>query len=268
MSDHSDRAEELIAAAAASDLSVEEQAELDALRAEDPSIEATIQELSGLLPGLRASVGQWEEATPPPSLDAAIAQLAVPHGRTVPNADTQTRQSPTPQLDESDVAVEPIRGSAGVSETPRLRSRPRRSVLALAAAACVIVGIGSTVAVQSLIESPPDGPPGTHGAVEDIAFAVEPGAVEVDGSLIAHTWGTETVLEVAGLTPGERFTVVLVAEDGRQFDSGTFFGSEVLIECRMNAAIMRDDVDRVEITADNGDVIAQAALPKAIDSGA
>ena len=181
MADHSDRTEELIAAAVASDLSALERAELDALRVQAP------------------------------------------------------------------------------------QRRPRRSLFALVAAGCVVAGAGGTLAVQQVTGAPPDGPPGTYGAVEDVAFAVQPSGVAVDGSLIAHTWGTETVLEIEGLQPGETFVVVLVAEDGEEFASGTFFGSEVLIDCRMNAAVMRDEVDRVEITADDGEIIARAQLPEAID---
>ena len=64
---------------------------------------------------------------------------------------------------------------------------------------------------------------------------------------------------------GESFAVVLVADDGEKFASGTFFGSEVLIECRMNAAVMRDDVGLVQITGDDGEVSAEAELPAAID---
>lgn len=238
MTEHHPRAEELIAAAAASDLSSEEQAELDALRAQDPSIDVTIQELGALLPGLAAAVPHWEEAEPPARLDEAVLDMPPPPA---------AAQNPAP-----------------TARRPQKREQ-RKAVFALVAAGCVVAGAGGTLAVQHIIDSPPDGPPGTYGAVEDITFSTDPGEVSVDGSLIAHTWGTETVLEIDGLEPGESFTVVLVADDGQEFASGTFFGSEVLIECRMNAAIMRDEVERVEITADDGDLIAQAELPEAID---
>lgn len=238
MTDHHPRTEELIAAAAASDLSSEEQAELDALRAQDPSIDATIEELGALLSGLTAAVPKWDEAEPPARLEEAVMGSATPPA---------AAQNP-----------------ASAAERPKRRER-RQAAFALVAAGCVVAGAGGTLAVQQIIDSPPDGPPGTYGAVEDITFSTDPGEVSVDGSLIAHTWGTETVLEIDGLEPGESFTVVLVADDGQEFASGTFFGSEVLIECRMNAAIMRDEVERVEITDDDGGLIAQAELPEAID---
>ena len=85
----------------------------------------------------------------------------------------------------------------------------------------------------------------------------------IDGSVIAHTWGTETVLEIDGLPAGDSYSVVLVGDDGVESPSGTFFGSEVTIDCRMNAAVMRDDVSTLEIRDDSGDAVAVAMLPAA-----
>lgn len=81
------------------------------------------------------------------------------------------------------------------------------------------------------------------------------------GDLVAHTWGTETVLEIAGLPAGERYAVVLVARDGDVYQSGTFLGSEVTIDCRMNAALLRPDVADVEIRDDEGVVVGVAHAP-------
>jgi len=103
------------------------------------------------------------------------------------------------------------------------------------------------------------------GASEPVSFS-DPGVgVDVDGSLVAHTWGTETVLEVDGLPVGDPFTVVLVGEDGREIESGSFLGSEVPVDCRMNGAVLREDVDRLEIRDDAGVTITAAELPE-VDS--
>lgn len=179
-------------------------------------------------------------------------------GPALPEPEGPAEQSAAPAVvvDDESRTPESPRGGSGL-----------RTKLTLAAVGCVIAGAGGTLVVQQIIDSPPDGPPGTYGAVEEASFVTEPAEVDIDGALVAHTWGTETVLEMEGLEPGVSFSVVLVADDGEEFSSGTFFGSEVLIECRMNAAIMRDDVDRVEITTDDGDLIAQADLPEAIDPG-
>lgn len=239
MTDHDDRTQELIAAAAAGDLTDAEREEFDALRAQDPGIDQTLHEFSALLPGIQAAARHWEEGSPSADLEQAVLQL--PHTESLSSA----HQTPAASADSS--------------------RRRRRAGFALAAAGCVIAGGGGTLAVQHLLDAPPEGPPGTYGAVEEVSFEGEPTGVSVDGSLIAHTWGTETVLEIDGLDAEESFAVILVAEDGQEFASGTFFGSELLIECRMNAAIMRDEVTRVEIAAEDGDLIARADLPEAID---
>ena len=80
-------------------------------------------------------------------------------------------------------------------------------------------------------------------------------------SLIAHTWGTETVLTVDGLAQGAAFTVVVVGEDGAEYESGTFLGSSVPIDCRLNAAVLREDVAAVAIRSLEGGQIAVAEVP-------
>ncbi|MBO0594464.1 hypothetical protein I2487_02210 [Nesterenkonia sp. E16_10] len=139
------------------------------------------------------------------------------------------------------------------------------------------IGVVGTLGVQTVLDSDdaapgapadglvaeePLGPPGELGAQEPVSFS-DPGAgVEVDGALVAHTWGTETVLEIDGLTPGEAFTVVLVGADGEEIESGSFLGSEVPVDCRMNGAVLREDVQRLEIRDDAGQAITAAALPE------
>lgn len=223
MPEQFNRREELIAAAAAGDLSPGEHEEFEALCAEDPSARQELRDLTELLPSLRDAASQWQE------------------------------QQPSAELGES------------VRHIPHRGVRRRRAVLAAAVAASLIAGSAITLGIQHLIEAPPDGPPGTYGVVEEVAFAGEPIDVDIDGALIAHTWGTETVLEIEGLEPGESFAVVLVSEEGDRYESGTFLGSDILIECRMNAAVMRDEVSSLEITDDVGEVVVSAELPAAID---
>lgn len=235
MSEYNEHTEQLIAAALAGDLTAEERAELDSLRAQDPSIDETLEEFGQMLPALNTAGREWKESQPPVHLDSSIALI--------------------PYDDAGHTDSEPAK--------PHLSRRP--AWLALAAAGGLILGTGGTLVTQGILDAPPDGPPGTYGAVEDITFTGESEGVSVEGDLIAHTWGTETVLEIDGVEPGQSFAVVLIAEDGEEFASGTFIGSEILIECRMNAAVMRDEVERVEITTAEGDLIASADLPAAID---
>lgn len=109
--------------------------------------------------------------------------------------------------------------------------------------------------------SPPAGAPGTLGAVEHVDFLGEPAGVAVDGDLVAHTWGTETLLTIDGLPVGEVYAVVVVDRDGVEHHSGTFLGSTVTIACAMNAAALREDVASVVIRDDDGGVVAAAQAP-------
>lgn len=225
-----DRRAELISAALAGELTPEEGAELDGLRADDPTIDAEFALLAGVTEALSA-VDRWDDAEPSAALAARIA--AMDDGRA------------------AEAPVAPIRPS---------RRRMRPLLLAVGAAACVGVGFGGGL----LLSAPPsvvEGPPGTLGALEEVAFDGAPESVDIDGALVAHTWGTETVLTVEGLATGAAFTVVVVGEDGEEFESGTFLGSSVPIDCRLNAAVLREDVAAVAIRSVDGGQIALAEVP-------
>lgn len=94
-----------------------------------------------------------------------------------------------------------------------------------------------------------------------MAFDGEPDGVEVDGDVIAHTWGAETVLSIDGLPAGEVHDVVILDAGGREWSAGTFLGSDVTISCRMNASVLREDASEVLVVAGDGTRIASADLP-------
>lgn len=221
----SDRRGELIAAAVRGDLSDAETAELRRLATSDPGLEAEIDELRAVADQV-AALRNWQSVEAGDELRACILEAANDHH------------------------------SGGVPVPGR-----SRWWLAAGAAASVAVGVVGAVAVVNVNSEPPSGPPGTLGAVEHIEFTGEPEGVTVLGDLVAHTWGTETVLEIAGLPAGERYAVVLVARDGDVHESGTFLGSTVTIDCRMNAAVLRPDVADVEIRDDAGVVVGVAHAP-------
>ena len=131
-----------------------------------------------------------------------------------------------------------------------------------AAAALVVVGAGGALGIERIVDhsSIVSGAPGTLGATEDVDFASE-GVGEVDGSVMAHTWGTEAMLTIDGLEPGQTYDVLFVDERGSTIDAGSFLGSDVEINCTMNAAIMREDVASLRIVADDGSTIRAADLP-------
>jgi hypothetical protein len=218
-----DRRGELIAAALADDLSPAETAELQAMRAADPTIDEEIALLGGLPPAIRG-VGGWQEAAPSDELARRIGRIADGHGEAAADRDDRD--------DRDDLAS-------------RRATRVRRPALLIAAPRADLA----------------TGPAGTLGAVEDVTFAGAPAGVDVEGDVVAHTWGTETVLSVDGLPAGDSFTVVVIDAAGGVHASGTMLGSAVRIDCRLNADVLREDAAAVEIRDAAGDRVAVAELP-------
>lgn len=231
MSTADERRAELVAAAVTDDLDDAERAELDALRAADPGVQVEIDELravadrfDALLPGTG-----WRDDLPSPRLEAAVVAAAGPARPATPNR--------------------------------------RRLGLVAAAVALVAVGAGGALGVQELRDdgsaqvTAPEGPPGTLGAVEPVQFAADDDPADVDAALVAHTWGTEAVLDVTGLPPGEVYDVVFLDATGAEVSAGAFLGSVVEIHCSMNAAILREDVRALRIQRPDGTVVRSAELP-------
>lgn len=242
MSDDADRRAEWIGAALAGELTPSEQAELDEACRQDPSLQREVAELQAVLGRVRDGDLDWVEANPGADLADRVAAIGEPVG-----------QSPTESAAEMPTEMSP--------HGPSWRGRVARGLVA----ACLVgAGVLGTLGYQWTVDAPPDGPPGTLGAVEPISFSGEPDGSDVEASLVAHTWGTETVLEVDGLRKGQTFEVVLVSRSGEELSSGTFIGSAATVECRMNAAIMRDEVAQVRIRS-SGDTTVRlvADLPPA-----
>ncbi|MFP7760730.1 hypothetical protein [Marisediminicola sp. LYQ134] len=236
---HDDERARLVSAAIAGELTADDERALETLRAADPGVDAEIVRLAEAATRVRA-LGGWIEHEPSVALGDRITAAV--------RADGVTPLSAVPPL---------------TAETLRRRvpgSLRRRVVLVAAAAACIALGAGSALATQAVIDAPPTGGPGTLGAIETVDFVGEPSGVQVEGSVVAHTWGTETVLEIDGLET-DRYAVVLVATDGTESESGTFLGSTALIECSMNAAVLRESVELVEIRDASGETVATAELP-------
>lgn len=239
MNDDPSRREELIAAALAGELSDEEQREYERLSAADPSMASDLAELRATASLLDRAEASWREEEPPPALAERV--LATSAGTEQGTDEVGTRRDRT---------------------RPRPSGKPASALLAGAAALLIVGGLGG-VLVQGLLDAPPTGPPGTLGAREEIEFGSAPADVLIDAALVAHTWGTETVLEVDGLPVGETFEVVLVSEDGEESSSGTFLGTEETVDCRMNAAVLRENVSQVQIQDDDGAAVATSVLPDA-----
>lgn len=265
--DAADRRAELIAAALADDLDPGERAELDRLEAHDPTVATELAELRGLLGWIGdtdlgpvdprdLAVGVAPDAEAAEAADAAALRDRVLGGLADPGtagttpdreeAPATVRGGPRAPADEAAVP-------SGASGTSRWRTR----ALALAAAAGLVLGVGGSRLVDALTDDPTleqaqeadevTGPPGTLGAVEPLSVPGVPAGSEVEAAFVAHTWGTETLLEIDGLDMGETYEVVLIGSDGTEFESGTFIATPERVVCRMNAAVLREDVQTLEI---------------------
>lgn len=236
MDDSSTRREELIVAALAGELTGDDEREFAALSAADPTMLADLEEIRGTADLISQSGIRWQETLASPDLGERIVAAASP----------------------------PTVHSLDLRRSHRDRQRRRfRPLIAAATIALILGGAVGGQGVRALFDRSVDGPPGTLGATEQVSFAKAPAGTEIKAALVAHTWGTETILDIDGFKPGETFEVILVDREGRSVGSGTFYGSKVTVSCRMNAAIMRADIKAVQIKGENGKPIT-AALPAVV----
>jgi hypothetical protein len=244
MSDEQARREALLAAALAGALDERQQSEFDLACTTDPSLLADLNELRELTRRLERADLSWEDDELPPGLADRV------FGATAVTPSVPASPFPPRQLGR------PGRTSRTGRTRPASANRPRRARFALAAAGLVMAGAVGGQAVSGALQAPPGGPPGTLGAEEELTFSTRPAGTTFDAALVAHTWGTETVLELDGLAVGRSFEVVLVGVDGEQYVSGTFLGADRTVTCRMNAAVLRQDVSHLQIRDDDGAVVA------------
>ena len=158
-------------------------------------------------------------------------------------------EDPLPPWDLEESTLAPILGEI---HSARRRSR-RFHWSGLAAAAICVVAIGLAGFVGLLEPAV---------ALEPLSFSVAPG-MEVEGHLIEHARGTEIRLEVSGSQDGQTHRVTLVTEDEERVDSGTFIGiGEGTLRGTFNAALLREDADRLEVRTPGGELVFFAELPE------
>ncbi|WP_380164888.1 hypothetical protein [Jannaschia sp. R86511] len=252
MDEREARLSELMGAALGDDLTSTERAELDELLRSDPVAPAELEELSGLGAALRRhGPAGWDES--PPSEDLRRRVLAGP-------------ELAGPEFAGPELAgpVRPGRSAARQSGHGRSAAAVWSTRL-LVAAALLAVGAAGGAALAGE-PAPPTGPPGTLGAVEDLALRPPTGGeggtgLEVDAALVAHTWGTEAVLEVAGLPAGQTYTVLFVDEAGDEVEAGSFVGVTGAVSCRMTAGTVREDVTQVRVVDASGAAVLSGEVP-------
>ena len=110
--------------------------------------------------------------------------------------------------------VEAIRAAARAMESERT-ARPRGSARRMFLAGGIAAGFGGIAGL--LVGEARDEEPAPQATVpmEQIAFDVTDSSTAVTTSaLINHTWGTELVLDVSGLTTGTAYGVVFETAEG------------------------------------------------------
>ncbi|MEY2849697.1 MAG: hypothetical protein RI885_2364 [Actinomycetota bacterium] len=236
-----DRRAELIAAALSRSLTGPEQREFEKLRAGDPTVDIELDHLRTLVGRMSGALPIWDDSAPSPALRDRVVGIADAHG-----------------------AVDDAHASTDQHE-PLPVTRRGRWVTGVAAAACIALGVGmgvaATTAIGSIETAPPPGRPGDLGVVEEVGFVSASNDVDVDGAVVAHTWGTETLLEIDGLPTGDTFSVMVVTGSGARLPAGTFLGSEATVDCQMNAAVLREKATGIEIMDADGVVVSAAELP-------
>lgn len=134
------------------------------------------------------------------------------------------------------------------------RQQRRQQVARGLAAAAVLIGV---VGFASLLR-----PTAPAVPVEQVALQVVAPSVEADAELIAHTWGTELILDAKGFADGAAYDLAFRRADGTVVDGGTFLGVGARpLVCRMNAAVKRADAVGFVIRDGAGRVVIEAALP-------
>lgn len=131
-------------------------------------------------------------------------------------------------------------GAGSLSGTAEPRRFGRRGLLASGAAASV--GAVAGAGVVFLADEDPASPP-----TESVAVSAQRDGVTASAQLINHTWGVEYLLEAGGLTAGRKYRVVYHDADGNQIRAGSFLGIDGTVSCRMTAAVLRDQVRKIEV---------------------
>lgn len=247
MTDHDGTArerDELIGAALAGALTPAQSARLDALAREDAELAREIAELRDAAALLGAHAGavpaEWIEEAPSADLRARVVGIAGATGED---------EAPAPLPRTSAATTPPVR-------------RRRRWLLPVAVAASLALGLAIGLGAPALWSGPPVGPPGTLGAIEQVDLAGAPPGIRIDAELVAHTWGTEAIIEAEGLETGRTYAVTVVGLDGQEFSAGAMLGSEVEILCHLNAAVLREDVAAIVVTDADGETLARADVPR------
>lgn len=169
------------------------------------------------------------------------------------------REPPPERVAAVRAAAERMREQQRRSEPPAtatVRALPSRRGLLLSGAAASI-GVLAGFGVRPLIDrDATEGPP-----TEAIGFATALAGVRSDARLINHTWGTELLLDIAGLPPGQTYRIRYDGANSGGADAGSFLSvADTVMQCRFNAAVLRADVTSIAVVDDTDSDVLRAEL--------
>lgn len=258
MTEPENRREELLGAALADELTPQERIEFAALLRDDPTARREWEGAASVVRRLEAARGgaggvgrtqPWTDTEPPADLRdrvlAATSELPAAGGAA---GAASARRAPVPRPRPSS------------TDRP---GRVRPLLVAASAVLLVLAGVGGGLGLAEWLDRPRQGAAGTVGAYEPVTFRDAPDGVAVTASVVAHTWGTETVFEeISGLTPGEAYEVVLLADDGSEVAAGSFEAVAGAVDCRMTSATMRQDVRGISVRTSDGAEVMSSSRPE------
>ena len=185
-----------------------------------------------------------------PVCQAEVRELEPVVGALADASPDRIDEDPWPPGDLEELTLAPNLGE--IHRGRRRRRRSRWSALAAATICVVAIGLaGFTWLLEPAV-----------ALVEPVPFSVAPG-MEVEGHLIKHDWGTEISLVVSRSRDGQTHRVRLVSEDGERVNAGTFIGiGDKQLRCTVNAALLREDADRLEVRTPGGELVFFAKLPE------
>ena len=155
----------------------------------------------------------------------------------------EERQPPSDRVEAVRNAARQLRDERSALRHPTAPRR-RRSLFVGAAAAGLGLVAGA-VGRDLLVGNNPTPAPAV--ATEALTLTGVPAGVSAVARLINHTWGTEVLLDVRDLPPGQAYRVDLQTTTG-VVGAGSFLSvADVLMVCRFNAAPLRADVRAVVV---------------------
>jgi hypothetical protein len=147
----------------------------------------------------------------------------------------------------------PSRVLDGLLATAAKRSRVRRAVAVLGLAAALVTG----VAVLQHVTTGPAGRPiaavRTVDPVSHVAAAV---------TLRGHSWGTELQLNLDGVAPGERCSLVVHAPDGRRGVAATWTASyRGTADVPGRTSIPATQISELDVVTSSGERLVRLTVP-------